>query len=115
MAELDAYFEAIRPSLAVTPAASEGVRELFLPPMPGWVQVLTPARPAWGTLAVAGLRDAAAVGPADVLAAGLGADRRGGDGRAAGVPDGVARAAERARRSPIVRAGFDRVAETSAA
>ena len=34
----------------LTPAAIQGVRDLFLPPMKGWVQVLTPARPAWGTL-----------------------------------------------------------------
>ena len=26
-----------------------GVRRLFVPPMKGWVQLLTPARPAWGT------------------------------------------------------------------
>ncbi|MFP5369415.1 MAG: oxygenase MpaB family protein, partial [Actinomycetes bacterium] len=49
VAELDAFFDRIRPSLALTPAASEGVRRLFVPPMKGWVQVLTPARPAWGT------------------------------------------------------------------
>ncbi|UOY01278.1 oxygenase MpaB family protein [Blastococcus sp. PRF04-17] len=49
VADLDAYFEQIRPQLAVTPAASQGVRRLFVPPMKGWVQVLTPARPAWGT------------------------------------------------------------------
>ena len=44
----------IRPSLALTPAASDGVRRLFVPPMTGWVQVLTPARPAWGTFASLG-------------------------------------------------------------
>lgn len=51
VAALDAYFAAIRPVLAATPAAVKGVRDLFLPPMPGWLQVLTPARPVWGGLA----------------------------------------------------------------
>ena len=38
-------------------------RLIVLPPMPGWVQLLTPARPAWGTLASLGARDPAARGP----------------------------------------------------
>lgn len=115
VADLDAYFEEIRPSLAVTPAASEGVRRLFVPPMRGWVQVLTPARPAWGTFASLGfatlprwarqmysmpglpLTDAAATAALRALRAALLA-----------VP-------ERARWSPIVRAGFDRVAASRAA
>jgi uncharacterized protein (DUF2236 family) len=110
VAELDAYFEDVRPSLAATPAAVEGVRRLFLPPMPGWLQVLTPARPAWGTLASLGmallpvwarrmyslpglaLNDAAAT-------AGLRAFRA----AFLALP-------ERARWSPTVRAGFERVA-----
>jgi uncharacterized protein (DUF2236 family) len=110
VAELDAYFEDVRPSLAATAAAVEGVRRLFLPPMPGWLQVLTPARPAWGTLASLGmallppwarrmyslpglaLTDAAAT-------AGLKAFRT----AFLALP-------ERARWSPTVRAGFERVA-----
>jgi uncharacterized protein (DUF2236 family) len=93
----------------------EGVRDLFLPPMKGWVQVLTPARPAWGTLASLGfatlpgwarqmysmpgfsLTDAAATTALRALRTALLA-----------VP-------ERARWSPIVRAGFDRVAAARAA
>ena len=51
VADLDAYFEKIRPSLTATPAAVDGIKTLFLPPMPGWVQLLTPARPAWVALA----------------------------------------------------------------
>jgi uncharacterized protein (DUF2236 family) len=110
VADLDAYFEQIRPSLALTPAASDGVRRLFVPPMPGWVQVLTPARPAWGTFVSLGfaalpawarqmysmpgftLTDAAASGALRAFRTALLA-----------VPD-------RARWSPIVRAGFERVA-----
>jgi uncharacterized protein (DUF2236 family) len=110
VADLEAYFEQIRPSLALTSAASDGVRRLFVPPMPGWVQVLTPARPAWGTFVSLGfatlpawalqmysmpgftLTDAAASGALRAFRTALLA-----------VPD-------RARWSPIVRAGFERVA-----
>ena len=115
VADLDAYFERIRPELALTPAASDGVRRLFVPPMKGWVQVLTPARPAWGTFVSLGfatlppwarqmfsmpgfaLTDAAATGALRAFRTALLA-----------VP-------ERVRWSPIVRAGFDRVAEQRAA
>jgi uncharacterized protein (DUF2236 family) len=111
VAELSAYFEEIRPALVATPAAVEGVRTLFLPPMPGWVQVLTPARPAWVALAGFGfatlpawarrmfslpglpLTDAAAT-------AGLRAFRT----TFLALPEG-------ARLSPIVRGGFERVAD----
>ena len=106
---LAAYFEAIRPSLAVTAAARDAYRLIVLPPMPTWVRYLTPAQPAWGgiaTLAVAllpqwarrmyslpglGLTDAAA-------GAGLRAFRQ-----------TMLRLPQRARRSPIVWAGYDRV------
>ena len=111
VAELDAYFEGIRPALAATPAAVTGIRDLFLPPMPGWLQVLTPARPVWGSLAGLSfallpawarrmyslpglaLTDAAAT-------AGLKAFRAG----FLALPD-------RAYRGPIVKAGFDRVSD----
>lgn len=54
IAALHDYFKAIRPSLAVTSQAREAVRYLLLPPMPLWVQTLTPARAAWAaTVAVA--------------------------------------------------------------
>jgi uncharacterized protein (DUF2236 family) len=54
-AALTAYVEDMRPVLAATPAAREAVRFIIVPPMPRWVQLLTPARPAWGTLAALGL------------------------------------------------------------
>jgi uncharacterized protein (DUF2236 family) len=115
VADLEEYFERIRPELALTPAASEGVRRLFVPPMKGWVQVLTPARPAWGTFVSLGfatlppwarqmfsmpgfsLTDAAATAALKAFRTALLA-----------VP-------ERARWSPIVRAGHTRVAERTAA
>jgi uncharacterized protein (DUF2236 family) len=107
---LAAYFEAIRPSLAVTAAARDAYRLIVLPPMPTWVRYLTPAQPAWGglaTLAVAllppwarrmyslpglGLTDAAAT-------AGLRAFRQ-----------AMLRLPQRTRRSPIVWGGWNRVA-----
>jgi uncharacterized protein (DUF2236 family) len=112
---LAAYFEEIRPSLAVTAAARDAYRLIVLPPMPTWVRYLTPAQPAWGglaTLAVAllppwarrmfslpglGLTDAAAT-------AGLRAFRQ-----------TMLRLPQRARRSPIVWGGFERVAAAPAA
>jgi uncharacterized protein (DUF2236 family) len=110
LAALTAYFDEIRPTLAVTAAARNAYRLIVLPPMPTWVRYLTPAQPAWGglaSLAVAllppwarrmyklpglGLTDAAAT-------AGLRAFRQ-----------AVLRLPQRVRRSPIVWAGWDRVA-----
>jgi uncharacterized protein (DUF2236 family) len=115
VAALAAYFEAMRPTLAVTPAAREAYRLIVLPPMPTWVRYLTPAQPAWGGLAglaVAllpqwarrmyslpglGLTDAAAT-------AGLRAFRQ-----------TMRRLPQRARRSPIVWGGYERVAAAPAA
>jgi uncharacterized protein (DUF2236 family) len=112
VAALAAYFETMRPSLAVTQAARDAYRLIVLPPMPTWVRYLTPAQPAWGglaTLSVAllpqwarrmhslpglGLTDAAAT-PA------LKAFRQ-----------GMLRLPQRARRSPIVWGGVERVANT---
>jgi uncharacterized protein (DUF2236 family) len=109
-AALTAYFDAVRPTLAVTAAARDAYRLIVLPPMPTWVRYLTPAQPAWGglaSLAVAllppwarrmyklpglGLTDAAATG-------GLRAFRQ-----------AMLRLPQRVRRSPIVWAGWDRVA-----
>jgi uncharacterized protein (DUF2236 family) len=53
--QLDAYLARVRPQLAVTPAARNASRLVVVPPMPGWVQLLTPARPAWSTLATLGV------------------------------------------------------------
>ncbi|MEY9964108.1 uncharacterized protein (DUF2236 family) [Streptacidiphilus sp. MAP12-16] len=45
--ELAAYFRDVRPQLQVGPAAREAARFALLPPLPGWVALLTPARPTW--------------------------------------------------------------------
>jgi uncharacterized protein (DUF2236 family) len=110
VAELAAYFDGIRAQLAVTPAARAASRFVLVPPMPGWVQLLTPARPAWSTLASLGAatlpRWARQVyglpgfGFTDTAAtAGLKAFRQ----AALAVP-------VRVRESPIVRAARERVA-----
>jgi len=110
VAELAAYFDGIRAQLAVTPAARAASRFVLVPPMPGWVQLLTPARPAWSTLASLGAatlpRWARQVyglpgfGLTDTAAtAGLKAFRQ----AALAVP-------ARVRESPIVRAARERVA-----
>jgi uncharacterized protein (DUF2236 family) len=110
VAALAGYFDAARPSLAVIPEAREAAKLVLLPPMPTWVRLLTPARPAWGTLASLGfatlprwarrmysmpglaLTDAAAT-------AGLHAFRQ-----------AMLALPRRVQRSPIVWAGYERVA-----
>jgi uncharacterized protein (DUF2236 family) len=110
VASLAAYFDRMRPSLVATSAARDAARLVLVPPMPGWVRFLTPAQPAWGGLAALafaslprwarrmysmpglGLADAAAT-------AGLRAFRQ------AMLP-----LPQRVRRSPIVWAGYERVA-----
>lgn len=55
VAELAAYFERVRPELALTDPARDAYRFIVVPPMPAWVQLLTPARPAWAGLASLGI------------------------------------------------------------
>lgn len=50
-ADMADYFADVRPELRVTADARHAARGVLAPPMPGWVKVLTPARPAWGGLA----------------------------------------------------------------
>jgi len=50
-ADLADYFSDIRPMLRATAESQRAARFLLAPPMPGWVRILTPARPAWGGLA----------------------------------------------------------------
>jgi uncharacterized protein (DUF2236 family) len=49
-AEIDAYYTRVRPELRVTKVARRNVVWGFKPPMPRWVELATPARPAWATL-----------------------------------------------------------------
>ena len=50
--ELAAYFDRVRPQLRAVPEAREAAWFALLPPLPGWVAVLTPARPTWVGMAV---------------------------------------------------------------
>ncbi|SDC04539.1 Uncharacterized conserved protein, DUF2236 family [Geodermatophilus telluris] len=110
VAALAGYFTRVRPQLAVTPAARDAWRFLVVPPMPRWVQVLTPARPAWGSLAslaVATLppwarRLASLPGLAVTDAAATAALRA--------LRTGLLALPDRTRLSPIVRAGLERTA-----
>ena len=115
VAQLDAYFEEIRPCLAATPAAIQGVRDLFLPPMRGWVQVLTPARPAWGTLASLGMATLPPWARRMYSLPGLSMTDAAATAALRAFRTAFLALPERARYSPIVRGAFERVAETSAA
>lgn len=50
-AELAAYFRRMRPELRATRDALDAARFVVVPPMPAWVRMGTPARPAWAALA----------------------------------------------------------------
>jgi uncharacterized protein (DUF2236 family) len=49
-AEIEAYYRRVRPQLRVTSVARRNALWGFAPPMPRWVQLATPARPAWAAL-----------------------------------------------------------------
>jgi uncharacterized protein (DUF2236 family) len=51
---LAGYFTDVRSELALTPPAVDAAHRLLLPPMPAWVQTLTPARVAWAGAAALG-------------------------------------------------------------
>jgi uncharacterized protein (DUF2236 family) len=53
-AEIEAYYERVRPELRVTAVARRNALWGFAPPMPRWVQLATPARPAWASLVATG-------------------------------------------------------------
>jgi uncharacterized protein (DUF2236 family) len=115
VAELDAYLDGIRPSLAATQAAVQGVRNLFLPPMKGWVQVLTPARPAWVTLASLGFATLPPWARQLYSLPGLGLTDAAATATLKALRTALVAVPERARWSPIARAGWERVAERPAA
>lgn len=49
-AEIEEYYRGVRPELRVTRVARRNVLWGFAPPMPRWVVLATPARPAWASL-----------------------------------------------------------------
>jgi uncharacterized protein (DUF2236 family) len=115
VADLDAYFERIRPELALTPAASDGVRRLFVPPMKGWVQVLTPARPAWGTFVSLGFATLPAWARQMFSMPGFSLTDAAATAALKAFRTALLAVPERARWSPIVRAGHARVSAARAA
>jgi uncharacterized protein (DUF2236 family) len=110
-AELAQYFERVRPQLAVTQAAREASRLILLPPMPAWVRYLTPAQPAWGGLA--GLAVALLPRWARRMYSlpGLGLTDAAGTAAVRAFRASLLALPPRASRSPIVRGGFERVAD----
>ncbi|NUT53936.1 MAG: DUF2236 domain-containing protein [Saccharothrix sp.] len=114
VAELAAYFEDVRPLLAVTPAAREAYRLILLPPMKTWVRYLTPAQPAWGGLA--GLAMALLPPWARQLVSlpGLAVTDVAATAALRAFRQTMLRLPQRARRSPIVWGGYERVAAAAA-
>ncbi len=50
-AALSAYFEQVRPELRASPTARRAALRLALPPLPWRIELTTPARPLWTTVA----------------------------------------------------------------
>jgi uncharacterized protein (DUF2236 family) len=110
VAELAGYFERMRPSLAVTPAAREAYRLIVLPPMPTWVRYLTPAQPAWGGLATLAVALLPQWARRMVSLPGLGLTDAAATAALKAFRQTLLRLPQRARRSPIVWGGWERVA-----
>ncbi|WP_436705167.1 oxygenase MpaB family protein [Geodermatophilus sp. CPCC 205761] len=110
VAELAGYFARVRPSLALTPAARDAMRLVVTPPMPAWVRFLTPARPAWGTLASLAVATLPQWARRMYSLPGFGVTDPAATGAVRAFRLAVLRLPQRARRSPIVWAGLERVA-----
>jgi uncharacterized protein (DUF2236 family) len=115
VADLDAYFARMRPFLAVTPAARDAYRLIVLPPMPTWVRYLTPAQPAWGGLAALAVALLPQWARRMVSLPGLGLTDAAATAGLKAFRQTLLRLPQRAQRSPIVWAGYDRVAGNPAA
>ena len=110
VAELAAYFERTRPSLAVTPAAWDAYRLITVPPMKTWVRYLTPAQPAWGGLASLAVALLPSWARRMYSWPGLGLTDAAATGALKALRQAMLVLPQRARRSPIVWGGFERVA-----
>jgi uncharacterized protein (DUF2236 family) len=115
VAELDAYFAAMRPSLGMTPAARDAFRLIVLPPMPTWVRYLTPAQPAWGGLATLSVALLPQWARRMYSWPGLAVTDAAATAALKAFRQTLLRLPQRARRSPIVWSGYDRVAVDPAA
>ncbi|MBM7805744.1 uncharacterized protein (DUF2236 family) [Geodermatophilus bullaregiensis] len=114
MATLAAYFDRVRPELAVTPAARDAWRFVVVPPMPRWVQLLTPARPAWGTLASLAVATLPSWARRLGSLPGLAVTDTAATAALWAFRTGVLALPTWARLSPVVRAGLDRTAADAA-
>jgi uncharacterized protein (DUF2236 family) len=115
VAELAEYFERIRPALAVTPAARDAYRLIVLPPMPTWVRYLTPAQPAWGGLATLAVALLPQWARRMYSLPGLGLTDTAATPALRALRQTMLRLPQRARRSPIVWGGWERVAAVAPA
>jgi uncharacterized protein (DUF2236 family) len=109
-AALAAYFRDVRPSLAVIPEAREAARLVLLPPMPAWVRLLTPARPAWGTLVSLGFATLPRWARRMYSMPGLGLTDPAATAGVKAFRQAMLALPQRVQRSPIVWAGYERVA-----
>jgi uncharacterized protein (DUF2236 family) len=107
-AELAAYFERMRPELRATPAARAAYRLVVLPPMPAWVRFLTPARPAWGSLAGLAVASLPAWARRMYGMPGLGVAEPATTAALRAFRQATLALPARARRSPIVWSGIER-------
>ncbi|MGY1618607.1 oxygenase MpaB family protein [Geodermatophilus sp. SYSU D00691] len=110
VAALAAYFDVMRPSLALTPAARDAARLVLLPPMPAWVRFLTPARPAWGTLASLAFASLPRWARRTYSMPGLALTEPATTAALKAFRQATLALPQNARRSPIVWAGYERVA-----
>ncbi len=110
VAELAGYFARVRPTLALTPAARDAMRLVVAPPMPAWVRFLTPARPAWGTLASLAVATLPQWARRMYSLPGFGVTDPAATGAVRAFRLAMLRLPQKARRSPIVWAGVERVA-----
>jgi uncharacterized protein (DUF2236 family) len=110
VASLAAYFDRMRPSLVATPAARDAARLVLVPPMPAWVRFLTPAQPAWGGLAALAFASLPRWARRMYSMPGLGLGDAAATAGLRAFRQAVLPLPQRVRRSPIVWAGYERVA-----
>jgi uncharacterized protein (DUF2236 family) len=112
VAELATYFEEMRPALAVTRAARDAYRLILVPPMKTWVRYLTPAQPAWGGLASLAVALLPPWARRMVSLPGLALTDAAATAGVRAFRQTMLLLPQRARRSPIVWGGFERVGAT---
>jgi uncharacterized protein (DUF2236 family) len=110
VAELEEYFDRVRPELVLTPPARAAYGFIVLPPMPGWVQLLTPARPGWAGLASLGVATLPPWARRMYGLPGLGLTEPAATAAVKALRQAALAVPARVRESPIVRAARARVA-----